>query len=314
MALNPPAPEFTDVPLSLPPEPPIFAPESLNPHPSAEQNEKEGKDQNNDLLSDRSDAVEISSSTEGMASKLLSQDPSIDVGQYSLSSQFSRCDLKTLSAKIEPFNVSSIYPSLPVLSVEPQFLVDVSSVTTDLSQTSLKPLDVEAANINTSTAEQISPSPAILPLADQESSPPSLVPVELATVERSQERLYPELPRTYQLVQPFTREQLRMWEPGSWLENVELHASEFQALVHQEGHELHELLLNYWRCRKQLVQAQTELQATISDSKSAQTRLWSFKDEQLTLQVEIRVLYFFISVIMMWWFTVVNRHNGDSGN
>ncbi|KAK2845489.1 hypothetical protein Q7C36_010343 [Tachysurus vachellii] len=284
VVLNPPAPEFTDVPLSLPPEPPVSAPEPLDTAPSAEQNEKEGKDQNKDLLSDRSDAVEISSSTEGMASILLSQDPSIDVDQYSLSSQFSRCDLKTLSAKIEPFNVSSIYPSLPVLSVEPQFLVDVSSVTSDLSQTSLKPLVVEAANISTNTVEQISPSPAILPLADQESSPPSLVPVELAKVERPQEKLYPELPRTNQVVQPFTREQLRMWEPGSWLENVELHSSEFQALVHQEGHELHELLLNYWRCRKQLVQAQTELQATISDSKSAQTRLWSFKDEQLTLQ------------------------------
>lgn len=156
------------------------------------------------------------------------------------------------------------------------------------------PLVVDTTN----TVEQVSPAPAILPLADQESSPPSLVPVELAKVERPQERLYPELPRTCQEVQPFTSEQLRMWEPGSWLENVELHASEFQALVHQEGHELHELLLNYWRCRKQLVQAQTELQATVSDCKSAQNRLWSFKDEQLTLQVEILVLYFPVRVMI----------------
>ncbi|KAK3538822.1 hypothetical protein QTP86_015946 [Hemibagrus guttatus] len=288
VVLNPPAPEltaeFTDVPLSLPPEPPASAPEPLSTQPSADQNEKEDKDENKDLLSERSDTVEISSSTEGTAFNPLSQDPMTEVGQYSPSSQLSRCDPKILTAKIEPFDVSSLYPSLPISSVEPQFLVDVSSVTTDLSQTSLMPLVVEAANTNTSTVEQISPSPAILPLADQESSPPSLVPVELAKIERPQERLYPELPRTCQVVQPFTSEQLRMWEPGSWLENVELHASEFLALVHQEGHELHELLLNYWRCRKQLVQAQTELQATISDCKSAQNRLWSFKDEQLTLQ------------------------------
>lgn len=286
MIINPPAPEltaeFTDVPLSLPSEP-------LNTQPPAVQNENKEKDQNKDLFVDTSDAVEISSSSEDTASKLLSQDPMTEVSQHSPSLQLSQCDPQILSIKIEPFEVSSLYPSLPVSSVEPQFLVDVSSVTADLQQTSLMPLVVEATNAN--TVEQISPAPAILPLADQESSPPSLIPVALATVEKPQERLYPELPRTCQVVQPFTSEQLRMWEPGSWLENVELHASEFQALVHQEGHELHELLLNYWRCRKQLVQAQTELQATISDCKSTQNRLWSFKDEQLTLQVEIRALF-----------------------
>lgn len=284
MFLHLPAPElpaeFTDVPLSLPPEPPASAEESLDTQPPADQNEKEEKDQNKDILFHRSDAVAIFSSTEDTASKPL-QDSTIEVGQSSLLSQ---CEPK--SAKTEPFEVSSIYPSLPVLSVQPQFLVDMSSITTDLPQTPFMSLMVEASNTTTATVEQISPVPAILTLADQESSPPSLVPVELVKVERPQDRLYPELPRTCQVVQPFTSEQLRMWEPGSWLENVELHASEFQALVHQEGHELHELLLNYWRCRKQLVQAQTELQATISACKSAQNRLWSFKDEQLTLQVE----------------------------
>lgn len=285
MVINPPAPElvaeFTDVPLSLPSEPAAFA---LNTQPPAVQNEKQEKDQNKDLFLDRSDAVEISSSSEDTASKLLSQDPVIEVNQNYLASQLSRCDPESLSAKINPFDVSSLYPSLPDLSIEPQFLVDVSS-STDLPQTSLMPLEVEAGIAN--AVEQISPAPAILPLADQESSPPSLIPVELSKVEKPKERLYPELPRTCQVVQPFTSEQLRMWEPGSWLENVELHAAEFEALIHQEGHELHELLLNYWRCRKQLVQAQTELQAIISDCKSAQNRLWSFKDEQLTLQVEI---------------------------
>lgn len=288
MVLNPPAPEltaeFTDVPLSLPSEPPVFAPELLNTQPLAVQNKEQEKDRNKDLLLDRSDAVAISSSSEDTASELLSQDPVIEVSQNSSATLLSRCDPEILNATTEPFNVSLLYPSLPDLSVEPQFLVDVSS-TTDLPQTCLMRLEVETGIAN--TTEQISPAPAILPLADQESSPPSLIPVELSKVEKSKERLYPELPRTCQVVQPFTSEQLRMWEPGSWLENVEVHAAEFQALIHQEGHELHELLLNYWRCRKQLVQAQTELQATISDCKSAQNRLWSFKDEQLMLQVEI---------------------------
>lgn len=287
MIIRPPAleltDEFTDIPLSLPPEP--HASDPVNPQPSADQNEKEEKDQHKDLLFDRYDALEVSSSIEDTASKLLLQDPTIEVIQRSPSSQLSRCGPKILSTKTEPFDLSSLYPSLPVSSVEPQFLVDMSSVTTDLPQTSIMPLVIDA--VDTSSAEQISPAPAILPLADQESSPPSLVPVELAKVEKPRERLYPELPRTCQLVQPFTSEQLRMWEPGSWLENVELHALEFQALIFQEGHELHELLLNYWRCRKQLVQAQTELQATVSDCKSAQNRMWSFKDEQLTLQVRI---------------------------
>lgn len=276
MISNPPASEFTDVPLSLPPEPPVSAHDPLqDARPSADQNEKHETEQDKAYLFDTSSSA---------ASIPSSQDPTIEVGQSSASSQPSRCDPITVSATIEPFEVPSLYPSLPVSAVDPQFLIDMSSIATDLSQTSFMPLP---ASTNTHTVEQISPAPAILTLADQESSPPSLVPVELDKVEKPQERLYPELPRTCQVVQPFTSEQLRMWEPGSWLENVELHASEFQALVHQEGHELHELLLNYWRCRKQLVQAQTELQATISDCKSAQNRLWSFKDEQLTLQVEI---------------------------
>ncbi|KAI5613067.1 ectopic P granules protein 5-like isoform X2, partial [Silurus asotus] len=277
-----PTSEFTDVPLCVSSELPACAQQTLKTLPLADQNEQEVKDQNKDVLFDRSDAVETSSNTEDTASKPLSQEPTAELGQYSASSHLIWCEPKILSAKPEPLDVSSLYPSLPVSCVEPQFLDDMSSVTSDLAQTSILPFVVEASSTN--PVEQISPAPAILSLADQESSPPSLVPLELAKVERLQERLYPELPRTCQMVQPFTREQLRTWEPGSWLENVELHALEFQTLVHQEGHELHELLLNYWRCRKQLVQAQTELQATISDCKSAQNRLWSFKDEQLALQ------------------------------
>uniref|UniRef100_A0AAY4BDZ3 Ectopic P-granules autophagy protein 5 homolog n=1 Tax=Denticeps clupeoides TaxID=299321 RepID=A0AAY4BDZ3_9TELE len=127
-------------------------------------------------------------------------------------------------------------------------------------------------------------TPAVLPLTEQESSPPSLVPVDIGEEPKPQQRIYPELPRLSPQVQAFTSEQLRQWEPGSWLENVELHATQFEGLAYQEGHELHEMLMNYWRCRKQLTQAQTELQAADSDCKSAQNRLWTFRDEQLTLQ------------------------------
>ncbi|KAL7839536.1 hypothetical protein SRHO_G00261940 [Serrasalmus rhombeus] len=270
--------EFTDIPLSLPPELPASVQEPLT-QPSGDQNEKAEQDQNKDTCI-RTETAQMPLSPGDVEHKLLSEDRSIVVDQPSPSSQLSQCDQKILGAKTETLSISSLYPTLPSLSVEARLLVDPSSVISGLVEASLMPLVVETANM----PSQVGLAPAVLPLADQESSPPSLIPVQLAEAEGPQERLYPELPRPCQMVQPFTSEQLRMWEPGSWLENVELHASEFQALAHQEGHELHELLLNYWRCRKQLSQAQAELQAANSDCKSTQNRLWSFRDEQLTLQ------------------------------
>lgn len=192
--------------------------------------------------------------------------------------QYNQCDPKPLSAKLEPFSVPSIYPSIPASCSEPQLSEDSFSIAYGLLDTSFMPMASEG---------QV--APAVLPLANQESSPPSLIPVKVADVEKPRERLYPELPRTCQSVKPFTSEQLRTWEPGSWLENVELHEAEFQSLAHQEGHELYELLLSYWRCRKQLTQAQTELQAANSDCKNVQNRMWSFKDERLSLQVCLSV-------------------------
>ncbi|XP_072520636.1 ectopic P granules protein 5 homolog isoform X3 [Salminus brasiliensis] len=271
--------EFTDVPLGLPIELPASVQEPVT-LPSEDQNEKAEKDQNKHKLCERTQTAEIPTSIEDMEPKLLLQDRQIELDQPSVTFKLSQCDQKVIDTKDEPFNVSAIYPALPSLSVETQLLADPSSINSGLLEASVMPLVVKAAN----APGEVGLAPAVLPLADQESSPPSLVPVELAEAERTQERLYPELPRTCQTVQPFTFEQLRMWEPGSWLENVELHASEFRSLAHQEGHELHELLLNYWRCRKQLSQAQAELQAANSDCKSAQNRLWSFRDEQLTLQ------------------------------
>lgn len=91
-------------------------------------------------------------------------------------------------------------------------------------------------------------------------------------------------------LQPFTLEQLSVWEPGgglrTWLEGVEVCAAHFCALARQENHELTELLQNYWRCRRQLTQSHTQLHTQSSECKSTQSRLWSFRDEQLTLQVQ----------------------------
>ncbi|XP_031164874.1 ectopic P granules protein 5 homolog [Sander lucioperca] len=129
--------------------------------------------------------------------------------------------------------------------------------------------------------------PAVLALPEQDSSPPSLQPVE-SVAELSRSKLYPELPKTAPEIQPFSQEQLSVWEPGgglqAWLEGVEVCAAQFCALARQENHELTELLQNYWRCRRQLTQSHTQLHTQSSDCKSTQNRLWSFKDEQLTLQ------------------------------
>lgn len=92
-------------------------------------------------------------------------------------------------------------------------------------------------------------------------------------------------------LQPFTPEQLSVWEPAgglrTWFESVEVCATQFYALARQENHELTELLQNYWRCRRQLTQSHTQLHTQSSECKSTQNRLWSFREEQLTLQVGV---------------------------
>uniref|UniRef100_A0A8C0IPS9 Ectopic P-granules 5 autophagy tethering factor n=1 Tax=Chelonoidis abingdonii TaxID=106734 RepID=A0A8C0IPS9_CHEAB len=97
------------------------------------------------------------------------------------------------------------------------------------------------------------------------------------------ERLYPEIPSEPELV-PFTKEQLKIFEPCSWLENVDSYMEEFEHIAHQDRHEFHELVLNYWRCRKQLLLAEAELQAMTSDCQSAKDRLWTFKEEQQSVK------------------------------
>ncbi|XP_054842420.1 ectopic P granules protein 5 homolog [Eublepharis macularius] len=97
------------------------------------------------------------------------------------------------------------------------------------------------------------------------------------------ERLYPVIPAEPELV-PFTKEQLKIFEPYSWLENVDGYVEEFESVAHQDRHEFYELLLNYWRCRKQLLLAEAKLQTLSSDCQSVKDRLWTFKDEQQSVQ------------------------------
>ncbi|XP_008063178.1 ectopic P granules protein 5 homolog [Carlito syrichta] len=109
------------------------------------------------------------------------------------------------------------------------------------------------------------------------------VPVVVAGKPWLRRGLYPELPLQPELV-PFTKEQLRILEPGSWLENVESYLEEFDSMAHQDRHEFYELLLNYSRCRKQLLLAEAELLTLASDCQNAKSRLWQFKEEQMSVQ------------------------------
>ncbi|XP_044132236.1 ectopic P granules protein 5 homolog isoform X1 [Bufo gargarizans] len=97
------------------------------------------------------------------------------------------------------------------------------------------------------------------------------------------ERLYPELPQQHKPI-PFSREQLKIFEPCSWIENVDSFTEEFERIAHQDRHEFHELLMNYGRCRKQLLLAEAKLQIMISDWKNIKSKVWDFKEEHMTVQ------------------------------
>ncbi|KAF0033797.1 hypothetical protein F2P81_013863 [Scophthalmus maximus] len=168
-----------------------------------------------------------------------------------------------VSTQFEIPSAPELYPSLPTLEEGPVMQLNVPTMKNGVK------------------------GPAVLALPEQESSPPSLQPLE-SVAELSTSKLYPELPKTAPEMQPFSQEQLSVWEPGgglrAWLEGVEECAAQFCALARQENHELTELLQNYWRCRRQLTLSHTQLHTQSSDCKSTQNRLWSFRDEQLTLQ------------------------------
>uniref|UniRef100_A0A672IBN9 Ectopic P-granules autophagy protein 5 homolog (C. elegans) n=1 Tax=Salarias fasciatus TaxID=181472 RepID=A0A672IBN9_SALFA len=163
-----------------------------------------------------------------------------------------------VSAQFEILNVPSapaLYPSVPTLEEGP-----VIQLCEEAAKSCVK-------------------EPAVLALPEQESSPPKIVRILVVGCFTR---------RAFLSLQSFSLEQLSVWEPAgglrSFLEGVEVCATQFCALARQENHELTELLQNYWRCRRQLTQSHTQLHTQTSDCKSTQNRLWSFRDEQLTLQ------------------------------
>ncbi|XP_063051175.1 ectopic P granules protein 5 homolog isoform X2 [Engraulis encrasicolus] len=302
--------DFTDIPLSLPPE--VSPPQPQEDLPQEDlplalssteapltQEDHGSTDQDTGSLQSFKTADSFFPVTENNDKEQIEltaapeeqqqQQPQESIKQDQPATQtklrhYERVLLEPTASAPDISSVPSLYPVLPSPSLDASMLL------------SAQPTDASLHPVGGSVVSypQLR-DPAVLTLPEQLSSPPSLIPVDVAEMEKEREkpprqRLYPELPKPLcsssltATVQAFTSEQLRLWEPGSWLENVEVHASEFEGLAHQEGHELHELLLNYWRCRKQLTQAQTELQAANSDCKSMQNRLWSFKDEQITLQ------------------------------
>ncbi|XP_078406611.1 ectopic P granules protein 5 homolog [Cetorhinus maximus] len=93
--------------------------------------------------------------------------------------------------------------------------------------------------------------------------------------------LYPVIPSE---VVPFSKEDLKMFALGSWLENVDTYTEEFLTVANQDKNDFFELLMNYGRCRKQLLLAEAELETMVCDYKSTKKRLWTFKEEQLTIQ------------------------------
>uniref|UniRef100_A0AAV2MR95 Ectopic P granules protein 5 homolog n=1 Tax=Knipowitschia caucasica TaxID=637954 RepID=A0AAV2MR95_KNICA len=264
--------EFTDIPLSLPhqteaPSPP----EDKQDEPAQSQKAKpleESSDQQSqassamilqskDELSNRSS--ELKNSEEEHKNDKLSEPAPKTLELKSVDSSWSKTYTSALFETPTTPCASALYPSLHAL--EEQHVV---------------PYCEEAPKIS-------GQQPAVLALAEQESSPPSLETV----LETSKSKLYPELPKTPE-IQAFSLEQLSVWEPGgglrSWLEGVEVCETQFSALARQENHELTELLQNYWRCRRQLTQSHAQLHTLSSDCKSTQNRLWTFRDEQLTLQ------------------------------
>ncbi|KAK7934057.1 hypothetical protein WMY93_004953 [Mugilogobius chulae] len=270
--------DFTDIPLS----PPQEADTLISPH-QIEDKQKEqtqaqkvkSPDESSDQQSQASSAI-LLQSEESSEIKLFADDSK----EEQISDEVSELPPKTLELKSDDQSWSKTCTStLFETPTAPCASALYPSLTT-LAEHHVVPFCEEASKIS----EQ---GPAVLALSEQESSPPSLQPIETVT-EIPKNKLYPELPKTAPEIQPFSLEQLSVWESGgglrSWLEGVEVCAAQFCALARQENHELTELLLNYWRCRRQLTQSHAQLHTLSSDCKSTQNRLWSFRDEQLTLQ------------------------------
>ncbi|XP_014847751.1 PREDICTED: ectopic P granules protein 5 homolog [Poecilia mexicana] len=278
---------FTEIPLSLPPCPAETKEDQKDPvqtastaaEPSEKQEPSSAQTQNTSesteaLLSGLNLSAETPQATEQQkeSNQKQREDEGVDaqVPELKTAPQTNKSE-KDAQLWNQPFAATqfgvscapALYPSLPALEED------------------------SVMQIYEKAVKNCAREPAVLALPEQESSPLSLQPLK-AVAELPRSKLYPELPKTAPEMQAFSLEQLSVWEPGeglrTWLEGVEVCAAQFCALAHQENHELTELLQNYWRCRRQLNQSHTQLHTQSSDCKSTQNRLWSFKDEQLTLQ------------------------------
>ncbi|XP_019722467.1 ectopic P granules protein 5 homolog [Hippocampus comes] len=267
--------EFTSIPLCLPPQEPQL--EKHEPTVIAET-----KGPASDLPAE---AHETSSSQTRLTSALTETlQPALDLSQ---TSQATAQQTQQEETEGTSFLASRLQGRSEVSCVSTHF--DIKHVPSAPSLYPSVPALEEGSlfELHREAVKNLGKGPAVLAIAEQESSPPSLQSLE-SVAELSKNKLYPELPRTTTEVQPFSLEQLNVWEPGgglrAWLEGVEVCTTQFCALARQESHELTELLQNYWRCRRQLTQSHTQLHTQSSDCKSTQNRLWSFRDEQLTLQ------------------------------
>ncbi|XP_069565474.1 ectopic P granules protein 5 homolog [Brachyistius frenatus] len=283
---------FTDIPLSLPYQEPEEEQRDPVQTPKATA-------QPSELPSEKQPTSSSRTSTTSVLTK--TQESSLN-----LSTVTSQVTVQLTESKEEEEENCGVGAQVPELTVAPQ-TTELAKDTQLLNQPCVS-AQFEFPNVPTAPAlypslptleeglvlqlceeavQNCAKEPAVLTLPEQESSPPSLQPLECQT-ELSRSKLYPELPKTALEIQKFSLEQLSVWEPGgglrAWLEGVEACATQFCALARQENHELTELLQNYWRCRRQLTQSHTQLHTQTSDCKSTQNRLWSFKDEQLTLQ------------------------------
>ncbi|XP_078718187.1 ectopic P granules protein 5 homolog isoform X2 [Lampetra fluviatilis] len=189
-----------------------------------------------------------------------------------------------------------LYPALSQVEGEGAALVEVSEEAADLVE-AFPSMDVGASF-------ELGKSTAVLHVAktaERLRSHRELV-AQMSSV--TIEKLYPELPREVadervhasqekeieeekEADAAFSYEQLRMLYPCSWLEGpvaMVTMEEEFSSQARQEGHELHELLLHYLRCRRELLSAQAQLQAMLSEYKALKRRLWIFTEGQATAQ------------------------------
>uniref|UniRef100_A0A8C5LRQ0 Ectopic P-granules 5 autophagy tethering factor n=1 Tax=Leptobrachium leishanense TaxID=445787 RepID=A0A8C5LRQ0_9ANUR len=181
------------------------------------------------------------------------------------------------------------------VSTDQKMAIDLSSGSSALKQSvgvqEIHPAVVSMEELDPTKAQHLVEAKEILHVPKVKPLYPEL-PVEVfdqkrdvATIKHlaQYERLYPEIPHPLRPL-PFTKDQLKLFEPCSWIENVESFVEEFEGVAHQDRHEFHELLMNYGRCRKQLLLADAKLQIMISDWKNIKSKVWDFKEEHMTVQ------------------------------